>query len=327
MLSSFAKYIITNGGEIKPILLPISELPDPTIMNPSVINVNDKLLVNIRNTNYALYHAERNVNEHIWGPLTYLHPENFMALATTNILCELDSDLNIINHNKIDTKALDQKPIWHFIGLEDARLCYWDNNLFICGVRRDTTDNGQGRMELSRVEFSSDYAKEISRDRMPAPGDNTSYCEKNWMPILDKPYHFIKWSNPTEVVRFDPEQKTTTTVYLSDFKPFDNCGDIRGGSQVVRFENYYMALTHEVNLYNSEAGRKDGEYYHRFVIWDDSFNIVNISDRINFLGAKVEFSCGMCIYQDFIIVTFAFQDNASYIIKIPKHIVKNLLSI
>lgn len=327
MLSSFAKYIITNGGEIKPILLPISELPDPAIMNPSVINVNDKLLVNIRNTNYALYHAERNVNEHIWGPLTYLHPENFMALVTTNILCELDSNLNIIKHNKIDTTLLDQKPIWHFIGLEDARLCCWNNDLFICGVRRDTTDNGQGRMELSKIEYSSDYAKEICRDRMPGPGDNASYCEKNWMPILDKPYHFVKWSNPTEVVKFDPAQKTTTTISLSDFKQFESCGDIRGGSQVIRFENYYMALAHEVNLYNSEAGRKDGEYYHRFVIWDDSFNIANISDRINFLGAKIEFSCGMCLYEDFILVTFSFQDNASFILKIPKYIVKNLLNI
>ena len=327
MLSSFAKYILANGGEIKPIILPISELPDPAIMNPSIINVKDKLLINIRNTNYALYHAERSVNEHIWGPLTYLHPENHMALVTTNILCELDDSLNIVNHNIIDTKQLDQQPIWHFIGLEDVRLSFWNEELFICGVRRDTTDNGQGRMELSKIDFSTDYAKEVSRDRIPAPGDNASYCEKNWMPILDMPYHFIKWSNPTEVVKFDPAQKTTSIVALTEFKVFENCGDIRGGSQVIRFENYYMALAHEVSLYSSEAGRKDGEYYHRFVIWDDAFNIVNISDRINFLGAKIEFSCGMCLYKDFVLVTFSFQDNASFVMKIPKNIVKKLVSI
>ena len=162
---------------------------------------------------------------------------------------------------------------------------------------------------------------------MPAPGNNDSYCEKNWMPIIDKPYHFIKWSNPTEVVKFDPVTKTTNTVYLSDLQYFSGCGDIRGGSQVIRFGNYYVALTHEVALYYSEAGRKDGEYYHRFVALDENFNIVKISDRINFLGGKIEFSCGICLYQDNILITFAFQDNAAFILGMSQQILRELLGV
>ena len=47
--------------------------------------------------------------------------------------------------------------------------------------------------------------KEISRLRIPTPGLDVSYCEKNWVPINDKPYHFVKWTSPTEVVRTYPD--------------------------------------------------------------------------------------------------------------------------
>jgi hypothetical protein len=327
MLKNFAKNIISSGGFIKPILIDRKDMINPSLMNPTILKTKDKLLLSIRNTNYLLYHAEKNVNEHIWGPLTYLHPENEMALITHNILCELDSSFNIVNNNTVDTTQCDQSPIWHFIGLEDARLCHWDDKLFLCGVRRDTTENGEGRIELSEIIHTPEKTIEISRQRMPAPGNNDSYCEKNWMPIIDKPYHFIKWSNPTEVVKFDPVTKTTNTVYLSDLQYFPGCGDIRGGSQVIRFGNYYVALTHEVALYYSEAGRKDGEYYHRFVAWDENFNIVKISDRINFLGGKIEFSCGICLYQDNILITFAFQDNAAFILGMSQQILRELLGV
>ena len=34
---------------------------------------------------------------------------------------------------------MDEKPLWTFIGLEDARMVQWSNKYFLCGVRRDTT--------------------------------------------------------------------------------------------------------------------------------------------------------------------------------------------
>jgi predicted GH43/DUF377 family glycosyl hydrolase len=326
MIENLSKIIIQNGGIIKPIVLPIDSMPNPAIMNPSIINANGSFYMNIRNTNYALYHAEKNLNEHIWGPLCYLHPENQMALITYNILCKLDDNFDIVKHSVVDTKKIDaEKPAWHFIGLEDARLCYWNDKLYLCGVRRDTKENGEGRMELSEIKEENDSFVEISRKRMPAPGENDSYCEKNWMPILDIPYHFIKWSNPTEVVKYDTNTETTQTTLLTEQLYFPGCGDIRGGSQIIKFGDNYLALTHEVALYSSEAGRKDGDYYHRFVVWDSNFRIIKISDRFNFLGAKIEFSCGICLHENNLIVPFAFQDNASFIISIPVHIIHNLL--
>ena len=130
----------------------------------------------------------------------------------------LNDDLSIKHVVSVDTSKLDSDPQWEFVGLEDARLFRWDNKLYLCGVRRDTTTNGEGRMELSEIRAKTTFVDEMSRTRIPAPGNKDSYCEKNWMPIIDKPYHFVKWSNPTEVVHYDIHSKITKTVHLDESK-------------------------------------------------------------------------------------------------------------
>ncbi|MFM6371478.1 MAG: hypothetical protein ACKPGN_25205, partial [Dolichospermum sp.] len=157
---------------------------------------------------------------------------------------------------------------------------------------------------------------EKSRDRIPAPGSNDSYCEKNWMPILDKPYHYIKWTNPTEVVEYVPSSQICKTIKLTEYRQF-NTGDLRGGSQVINLNGYYLAIVHEVYLYNSEAGKKNADYKHRFVVWDKNFELLEVSEAFKFMGAKVEFCCGMAEFNNSLLITFGFQDNAAYLLCMP----------
>ena len=93
--------------------------------------------------------------------------------------------------------TLNEKPIWTFIGLEDVRLVDWYDKISMIGVRRDTTTNGEGRMEVTTI---NENLEEQSRWRIEPP--NNSYCEKNWMPVIDQNNTFVKWCNPTEVVEF-----------------------------------------------------------------------------------------------------------------------------
>ena len=322
---NFSQLVLKQGGKIAPLLLSAEKIIGPSLTNPSVLNLNGKLLVNLRNINYVLYHSELGQNEHFWGPLCYIHPEQNCVLATHNILCEVDSDYNIIKSNTIDTSLLDSNPLWEFIGLEDGRLAYWENKIFLSGVRRDTTTNGQGRMELSEICYE-DLTKEVSRKRMPAPPPDNSYCEKNWMPILDLPYHYIKWSNPTEVVKYDPNNNTTETVILTQYQNL-NTKDLRGGSQVISYKDNYLALLHEVDLFNSETGKKNATYKHRFGLWDKNFNLIKISPLFDFMDGKIEFACGMCEYNEKIIITFGFQDNAAYLLEVNKKTIDDILKI
>jgi hypothetical protein len=326
-IGNFSKKVILDGGKIVPLLVQPDKMVGPSLMNPSILNIDGKLLVNLRNVNYVLYHAEDGVNEHIWGPLCYLHTEQHQVLATHNIICELDSNFNIIYNSIVDTSTLDVKPLWEFIGLEDARLAYWNDKLYLSGVRRDTTTNGQGRIELSEIIFDENHnAKEISRQRLPAPPPDNSYCEKNWMPISDRPYHYVKWTNPTEVVQYDPNTQTTKTIVLTDYQKL-NTRDLRGGSQVIPYNNYYLGLLHEVDLFKSEAGRKNATYRHRFALWDQSFNLVRVSPMFDFMSGEVEFACGMTEYNNQILITFGFQDNASYLLVTNKSSINELIGL
>jgi len=328
MLDNFVKLSLDNGGALVPLLIS-SELTNGTgLANPSIYIDKGKPILNLRHVGYSLYLCENNQRfQTKWGPdyspFCYLHPEDDCVLRTINYFCELNPEtLEIKSTKKVDTTKLDITPVWEFIGLEDARLVRWDNKLFMCGVRRDTKTNGEGRMELSEIV----NGVEISRSRIEPPNDPNSYCEKNWMPILDKPYHFIKWSNPTEVVKVDVDKGTSETVYLSK-KQYPLPRDIRGGSQVIKIDNYYVALTHEVDLWQTKHNKKDGRYYHRFIIWDENFEIVKTTEEFNFMATGVEFSCGMALYNNEIIISFGYQDNAAFILRTPLNFFKNFINI
>jgi predicted GH43/DUF377 family glycosyl hydrolase len=323
-MENFAKLILDAGGIIKPLIIDSSLTNGTGLFNPSIYVDNEKIYINVRHCQYTLYHAELNKHEHPWGPLLYFNPENDISLTTTNYFGRLNSDLSLMYTDKVDTSKLDVKPIWEFVGLEDARLVKWDEKMYLTGVRRDTTSNGQGRMELSELEIGNKI-KEISRFRIPAPAPDNSYCEKNWMPIIDMPYHYLKWCNPVEIVKVDPVKKTCETVFLGKEMYFN--WDLRGGGQVISFEDGYLTLTHETNLYSSEQGRKDATYRHRFVYWNKDWIPVAKSEIFSFMGAKIEFACGLADYGNDLLITFGFQDNAAYVLKCPKKIVKDMMNV
>ena len=330
MYENLAKTIINDyNGIIKPLLIPSSLSNGTGICNPSIFVEGNTIHCIIRNVGYILYHSEgeqlyQSISE---GPLSYYHREDKNELKTENIYCTINTKTYEISKSiKIDTSKLDKTPMWEFVGLEDTRLVKWNDKFYLCGVRRDTTTNGQGRMELSEIQIYDDKVIETNRYRIEVPNKD-SYCEKNWMPIIDKPFHFVKWSNPTEVVIACIDNCNIKQIYLSDVTyhlPFD----IRGGSPLIPWgKDKYLCIVHEVNFtpknYN---GYKDADYYHRFITFNNDYSIDNISDQFNFMTGKIEFCIGLAQYKDNIIITFGFQDNASYILSINKDKLSELIN-
>jgi hypothetical protein len=325
---NFVKLAIENGGSIHPLIIPSTDLKGPALTNPSIYLDGDKILVNLRNINYTLYHSEKKKYEHHWGPLVYIHPENDMHLRTNNVMCEIDDEMRIKWYHRIDTSKFPDKELWEFVGLEDARIVRWDGKLYICGVRRDLDTIGTGRMELSEIEITANGVKEIAQYRIPIPnhvGDEGSYCEKNWMPIVDMPFHFVKWTNGTEIAKYNIHNGTTEQYKLTGWRNL-NCIDLRGGSQVIRLDDEHrFCLNHETYLFKSEQGRKDGTYRHRFVVWDDDWDIVKVSKQFSFMNGEIEFAVGMTAYKDDYLITFGYQDNAAFLLKVPQEFVKRFI--
>jgi len=318
---------LNAGGSIHPLIIP-NEFPTngTAQLNPSVYVDGGDILTTIRHCQYTIVHSEKGKFQHQWGPLTYLCPEDDLTLTTTNYLAKLNADLTIKDIRKVDTAIHDKKPIWEFVGLEDARLFRWDGKLYLCGVRRDTTTNGQGRMELSEVQYTSDGIKEVTRWRIPAPGLDNTYCEKNWMPILDMPFHFVKWSNPTEIVKVDPVKKTCEVVFQSD-RVVEAPYEYRGGSHVIPFGDYRIAVAHVLTkFWRNPDGRKDATYRHCFIVWDKDWNVVRYGAPFSFMDAEIEFCCGMAEHDGNFLLSFGYQDNAAFVVKVPKRVIEGYVS-
>jgi hypothetical protein len=319
---------VSQGGKLAPLILPHSLTSGMGLMNPSIfIDDDGDILVNIRHVNYTLYHSEHDQQFFSpWGPLSYLHPEKDQRLVTTNYLCRLDKDLNIINYTEVDYSALNVPPIWEFVGEEDCRITQWDGNYYLIGVRRDTTPNGQGRMEYSKIELDKTNwtAKEVQRVRIPPPIDVNSYCEKNWMPILDMPYHFVKWAMPTEVVKANPDKSECEQVLTKSTPsvPIDQ----RGGTNIVSWGDYYIAFTHEVKLWRNYLNQKDSIYRHRMIVWDKEFNFVGLSNSFAFLDTPIEFCVGAAVRNGKLLLSFGVQDNAAFVLEVPKKVVNGLVT-
>lgn len=315
---------ILGGGSLTPILISTEDSKGLGLMNPSILVDDGELLVNLRNVNYTLYHAEKKqLFNNRYGPLVYLHPEDDRHLRTTNFVLRLNPDLSIRQYFLLDTSELDIEPVWDFVGLEDIRLVRWDGKLYGCGVRRDVKEDGQGRMELAELQFKGEYLHEVKRSRIQPPQLN-SYCEKNWMPVLDQPYTFVKWTNPTEVVKVDVDNLSSETIHLGE-EVLPNMPDLRGGSQVIPFQDHYLCIVHDCNLFKNKLDQKDSTYMHRWIVWDKEWNIVHVSEPWSFMDGEIEFCCGLCEYKGDFLVTFGFQDNAAYILRIPKSLINTMI--
>ena len=325
-MQNLVKHIVQHGGEIKPLLVPALDSAGTGLLNPSVYNHNGKILVNIRHIDLIVYNSDKHVFPHQWGITVYPRLK-YQKCTSTNFYAELDHKLDIKFVTKVDTTQFDtHEPKWHFCGLEDARLIGWQDKLYLSGVRRDTMPDGQGRMELSEIQVSNQQVREVSRLRLEPPHDQNSYCEKNWMPIVDKPYHYVKWSDPTEIVKANLVDGSTEQVTLTSYRGGHN--DFRGGSHVLPYHDGYIALIHDVVTDNRENGIRYNIYRHRFVVWDNNWNLVKWSTEFSFLNTSIEFAAGMCQdphNQDCWLISFGYQDNAAFVLRAPKQTITDFI--
>jgi len=319
---------LTRGSIIRPLTFPLRDKEYVGTCNPSIFFDGDRLRLIIRRVNYALWNCDNQYKFATqYGPLWYITGDAEHHLKTINYLCDIDYN-GKLNYKLINTTKFDKEPLWEFVGLEDARLVRWDGKLYGTGVRRDTTTNGQGRMELSELD---EEGNEISRVRIKAPGNNDSYCEKNWMAILDMPYHYVKWCNPVEVVKVNPETGDCETVVLKE-QPQDleyyNTNDmsIRGSSQVIPWGEYRIALTHMCELWINEKKQKCGTgYFEQFIVWDKDWNIVKLSEPFNFAGFGIEFTNGLAYKDGNFYIPFALQDNFTFMVTVSEDIIRDFI--
>jgi hypothetical protein len=128
---------------------------------------------------------------------------------------------------------------------------------------------------------------------------------------------------PTELVYANPISGECEQVF---HKPTAIAPkDQRGSSQVIRWGNMYISITHEVDLFKNYLKQKDAIYRHRLVVWDQELNVVGLSKEFSFLDARVEFCVGAAVHNGNLLVSFGFQDNAAFVLQVTGAVVEDLI--
>jgi len=122
------------------------------------------------------------------------------------------------------------------------------------------------------------------------------------------------------LVVVNPEDGTSKFAKISEKREMS--GYPRGGSQVIPWKDYYIAFTHEVDLFKSETQRKDAVYKHRILLWDRDFNLIRWTDTFSIMGGDVEFAVGLAQQGSDFLLTFGFQDNAAFLLKFPESVIE-----
>ena len=60
-------------------------------------------------------------------------------------------------------------------------------------------------------------------------------------------------------------------------------------------------------------------------MWDSDWNLIKYTEPFTFMDGQVEFCCGVASVDDDLLITFGFQDNVAYLLKVNKDVINNLM--
>ena len=88
------------------------------------------------------------------------------------------------------------------------------------------------------------------------------------------------------------------------------CGLFRGGSQLIPFDDGWLALVHETHLHDGQR-----HYRHRFVGFDASLRLRSVSRPFFFQTRGVEFAAGLAWRPDGrqLLVSYGVEDREAWL--------------
>ena len=184
------------------------------------------------------------------------------------------------------------------IGLEDMRLFTFAGYLSASATVRELRQDGLPEQVCVTIRRRDDNF-EAELDNLKRLTHEPLTCEKNWMPIIDY------GKKPLWMYRCDEYTDGHGKNWKRDCPwAIDALG---GGTQVIPFHQGYLAIVHEARQI---PGAPTRYYSHRFVSWDEDFNVVKISKPFGFHEKTIEYAMGLCWHPDVkrLVISYGFKD-------------------
>ena len=236
-----------------------------------------------------------------------------------NLIIYLNESFEIINDYKLIYDDDNQSKNVQFRGLEDARIIEVSDNqmIFSCTHFCD-------KFNTPNLEHISYVKTELLNDNYHI---NSITClkslaikEKNW--LFDDNDNIIYHWYPFKILKFNK----TTNTYIEYYQRIYKCmKHWEGSARPMKFNNYYIALVHDSNVYNNKH-----IFLHRLVLLNSELIPIRYSNLFTFDNnvLQIEYCCGMClsICNTNIIFSFTCIDKNPTLYVVNKNIILDFIN-
>lgn len=261
-------------------------------MNPSIARIAGSHRVLLRTVNFDISNGS-----------DYVVPDGG-PVRSRNFLAALDPELGLVDVREIVAPADFPAPRFALVrGFEDLRLFDWQGALWCIAALREMTVQGWYEMLLARIDLRDDRIAVLSDWRVLNTGGERRH-EKNWMPRRrGEDLEFVYSLDPVRIV--DAQARL-----IRETVPDAALDHLRGGGQVIPFDDGWLALTHEVVLVNEKR-----VYLHRFIWLDSADHVRRLTEPFIFNDRGLEFAAGLAWSTDSesLFVTFGAKDSEAWL--------------
>ena len=294
--------ILSNMKFYKDILKPIVTLDFTDKINHTIANKErafktsssciipnpgaDGYLMNIRMVNYTI------------TPSGYYEDcEDY--IISINKCVELTKNFKIINEKLIYSKFEEKR----YIGLEDVRIFKNEKNDTVELLGTTLHKNGTIGVCNGVYDNSADYIDSVEIK----PSFSKTGCEKNWVFVnLENETHIIYGWHPLQICKINRATQSLDLVRKVDEMPkiFKH---MRGSTNGSNFKDEIWFITHIVSY------EQPRHYYHSFVVFDKTMKLLRYSAPFKFEGECIEYTIGLIVEEDRVIVPYSTWDRTAKI--------------
>ena len=280
-----------------------------SLFNPTIALDGDELLAIVRSSNYRIIEGRY-----------VIPPEDGDRIRTENLLCRVSADLERISEPRVISGPDYPANDYPVEGLEDCRLRRTARGWGVSATARNVHGwDGRCRQVIADLDVE---AAAFSGLKVLESGELQLH-EKNWMPVESRPeWVYAPW-HAGHTVTVDEDELLPGAYQIIQRHPAPLIAkEFRGGSQLVRFRDGWIAAVHEVAEVN---GRRI--YEHRFAWWDASLRLSRISRPFAFRESRsIEFAAGAAVTRDRLVVSFGVRDAEAWLVSLREDEVWDLLT-
>lgn len=279
-----------------------------------IIADNDNYLMNIRMVNYNIDSSGyyRDCDDYI---------------ITVNKYIKFTKDFKIIEDAFIDSPFVEKR----YIGTEDIRIAKYRSKT---KSNQDTNDSTQDTNDSNILFFGTGLQSNGTigmfygnYDKNPAGMKSTeikptfakSDCEKNWVFVdIDDETHIIYQWSPLTICKINSLTDSLDLVRQNENVPkiFKH---MRGSTNGSVYKNEIWFITHMVSY------EQPRHYYHVFVVFDSSMNLLRYSAPFKFEGECIEYCIGLIVEENRVIVPYSTWDRTTKLAIYDKNYINTIV--